>query len=242
MVRKETIQSEGPPSAWATLSPHNWKWLDDVRLLLQGREGRQNFINTLTDAKTNNANIRPLLINTPQGDAKWTANNGSEPYVGPNGSFVVPGAITAGSISALGGDASVSVYQALSQTIANSLPTVIIFDSLNFDAGSTMNLATGKWTPTQAGIYRVTGSIGFEATNVYADKYVSLGVAKNGVTVKSTKIHSSVSADIVVEANGLIEMNGTTDYVEVAVEHNFGFATPTWAAGYATYFDANKVI
>lgn len=243
MTKKETIQSEGPPSEWSVLSPTNWKWLDDVRKLLQGAEGRQNFVNTLTDTKTNNTNIRTFFINDAQGDAYFTENNGTvDPYIGPNGELIVPVSITTGSITVVNGTSSaVRAYQSAVQNIPDVSPTIVDFHAVTFDEDSAFNLTTNRFTPTKAGKYQVTASIGYEATNVYADRYASIGITKNGTTVTGAKVHSSVSQDITVSANDLISMNGTTDYLQVAVEHNFGFTTPTWGQSFTCFFAAHKV-
>lgn len=243
MANKETLQTNPPPSEWAEIPPIWWKWFNDLCELVQGKNNRQLFLNTLTDTKTNNVGVKSFFINDSNGDAHFTKMDGQvDPYIGPGGEFIVPGAIIAGSVTtSTSNTPAVRAYQTFSQNIANATPMIVTYGATDFDTDSSMVTATGKYTPKTVGKYLVTGSLGFEGTNVYPDKYVSLGIAKNGATVGATKIQSTYSGDIIAQVSDLVSMNGTTDYLQLAVEHNMGFSTPTWGNSYTCYFTAHKV-
>jgi hypothetical protein len=223
--------------------PHLWwKWLDDVRLLLQGREGRQNFINTLTDTKTSNIGIKTFFINDTMGDARFTDPvAANEPYVGPNGEMIVPGTViaTKRQINNVG---AVRAYQTVPQTFFSGAPAVLTYNATAFDEDSGMSAGTGTFTPKQAGKYLVTGTVGFPAAALVANKSVSVGIAVNGTTRGAVEQHTSnIAFPFVLTATCLLLMNGTTDYVQVSVQQNFGVNAATIGAEYAGYMTAFKV-
>ena len=237
MTRKETIQSQGAPAEWPSISHVNWKWLNDLYLLLTGREGRQNFINTLVNSKPNNSQSRSLFVNETNGDAVFS-NPASDPYLSPSGTLVVPISITATrrEISNVG---AVSAYQSVSQSLATSTPTTLVFDVEEFDQDAAYSL--GAWQPTKAGKYIVTASFGFPAANIVVNRQISISIVKNGVLASATAVHTSVAKDIVIETTKLLDMNGTTDSCYVSGYHEFGAAAPTLALAATTYFCAVKV-
>jgi len=239
LARKQTIQSEGPPSEWASLSPTNWKWLDDLCLLIQGKEGRQNFINTLTDTKPNNSNIKTFFVNDGQADAYFTENDGQvDPYIGPEGELVVPTTIVATKRQIVNVGA-LRAYQTAGQTIFSGTPSIVIFGTTSFDEDDGYNSGAGSYTPLQAGKYLVTGSVGYDIC--VANSTVSIGIAKNGITVAGVQVHTSTIDPVVVQVTDLVEIDGDTDYLQIATQQNFGVNTDTSGTAFTCYFTAFKV-
>lgn len=237
MANKETI--EAPPMPDEDPKSIYWlKWFYNLYLLITGRQGRQNFINVMTNTKTNNTNTSSFFVNRSNGNAEFTGDQ--QPYLGPNNQLIVPTTIVASKRQILSVGA-VSAYQGGVQTIPDNTPTVLIYGAEYFDEDSAFDLATGTFTPVQAGKYMVTASVGFESADVVADKFVSIGIAKNGATVAGSQVHTSDAESITAEVNYLVDMNGTTDYLQSAVQHNFGVDTNTWGNAFTCYFTAFKV-
>lgn len=242
MARIETIQTEPVPSEWPELPTIWWKWFDDLRLLAQGREGRQNFINTLTDTKTNNTGIRTFFLNDTNGDAKWSDTSGAvDPYIGPNGELIVPTTIiaTKRQITNVG---ACKAYQTNPQAFADGVASVMTYGTAAFDEDSAMDLVTGVFTPVQAGKYAVSATIGFDASQIVADRAVSISIYKSGSISAATQDHTSNNAyPLVVTVSDLVLMDGDTDYLEVFVQQDFGAGAVSIGNSYTCYFTAFKV-
>jgi ribosomal protein L27 len=215
------------PTVW-------YKWFFDLYQLLTGRVGRQNFINTLTKSASNNEGANYFLISDSKGDVTFTGSD--DPQIGPNGTIVA----TRRQIANVG---AVNVYQTVPQTIFNLVDGVVTFSATNFDQDSTLDLFTGTWIPKQAGKYKVTASIGYDTGTVVPNCYVALWLTRNGGAFNQSTVvqHTSSTDFIIVSVTDLIEMNGTTDYMNVVTRHNFGVDTPTWGTGFSCKFSAHKV-
>lgn len=241
MTNKETIQTLPDPPVWPQQPTVWWKWMHDLYVLITGKEGRQNFINVLTNTKTNNIGVRSFFLNQTNGDATFSDTSGAiDPYLGPDGQLIVPTTIIATRREIINVGA-MRAYQSVPQTFFSGAAATQTYNAVSFDEDSGMSTGTGVFTPKQAGIYAVTGTAGFAAAGVVAGKYVAVGIAKNGVTVGAVKIQTSAVQDIVVTACDLVQMNGTTDNLSIAVEHNFGANADTFGAAFTNYFTAIKV-
>src|SRR6185295_5723156 len=96
---------------------------------------------------------------------------------------------------------------------------MVTFNTEGFDENS--SFAASTYTPKQAGKYQVTASIGF--LTPVANKSVSLSILKNAGLVSATEQHTSNAVfPIVPNTSVLIDMNGTTDFIQVFAQHNFG--------------------
>jgi hypothetical protein len=233
----ETIQANPTPAEWQAMPPLWWKWFHDVYVLLSGQEGRQNFINVLTATTKNNLNIKSFFINQTNGDARFTDPNANEPYIGPDGDLIVPGTIIASRRQIVNVEA-VRAYQTLPQTFFSGVAAMMAFDTEAFDENS--SFAASTYTPKQAGKYQVTASIGF--LTPVANKSVSLSILKNAGLVSATEQHTSNAVfPIVINTSTLVTMNGTTDFLQVFAQQNFGVNADTIGAEYACYFTAYKV-
>lgn len=244
MPLKPTLQANPPPGQWKDQPPVWWKWLDDVRKLLTGVEGRQNFINTLVAAVSNNQKVRNFFVNYENGDAKFT-NPRIDPYLLPSGSLAVPvsivtTAITSGtrSITNIG---AVRAFQTVAQATTSAVALQLVFDVVDFDEDSAYVAATGVWTPKQAGKYQVNLCAGFDTAVVVAPKRIYSSILKNGNSVSISHAHTSVAQHITAQCGVLLLMNGTTDSCTFTVFQNFGAGSNTAATVDTCYFTAAKV-
>lgn len=240
MAKKETIQSQGTPSEWASLSPQNWAWLDRLRLLITGQDGRQNFINVLTDAKPNTYGVRTFFTNKSNGDAEFYDTGTTFPYIGTSDELIVPTTIIASRRTIINVGA-LRVYQNIPQGVSDSTDTIMTFHAAEFDEDSAFDLTLSKWTPIQAGKYSVTAQVAYAATNVVVGKFIRIYLSKNGIDYAASQVTTAAAEDSSVTVTGLLDMNGTTDYMYVVIEHNFGAVTNTFGDNFACYLTAFKV-
>ncbi len=119
--------------------------------------------------------------------------------------------------------------------VASSTATKCALNSVAFDSNSGWSGTNFRWTPNKPGKYRVSGLLGINATSqTLANGYIY----KNGVLLYQGAAQSTISliGGCVVSIDGLVSMNGTTDYVEM-----WGFSTGTgvtFQSGGSTYFEA----
>lgn len=124
----------------------------------------------------------------------------------------------------------------LVQTVAQSIPhnvaagTALTFAAALIDTDGYFNAGTSttRVTPSKAGYFRVTGAVFMAAFNSYGA--VSCWIRKSGSTAFApagrlgggalVKAPGTTAEIAGVACDGLVDMNGTTDYVELMVQHN----------------------
>jgi hypothetical protein len=124
-------------------------------------------------------------------------------------------------------------YRNGDQTVTGSVETKIQFNVENFDTDSCYDPTTNyRFTPNKAGYYAAsTQGVGIGST------LVGMKIFKNGSAISG--IRTVTSGDVgTIYCGDLVEMNGTTDYLEVfgfitdgaATEKWSGFSNETWFA------------
>ena len=117
-------------------------------------------------------------------------------------------------------DPSFQAYVSSDQTLSNDTETTIAWDAETFDTDSTFNTSTYKFTPSKAGKYFVYITCNIDASSGFY--YASSEVKKNGSNISGARIvniwenKSSSSYDIEgihLSYHGIVEMNGSTDYL-----------------------------
>ena len=150
-----------------------------------------------------------------------TGNGSSGQVLTTNGS---------GALSWTGMGPAFSAYNNANQTISNSTDTKVILNTEEFDTASAFDSATNyRFTPAVAGYYQLNGIVRPVSSTNLVSAYLSF--FKNGaVLVRGTEFYGSISSNnIQIQANYLIYLNGSTDYVEL-----YGYITATSPAfGYA---------
>jgi hypothetical protein len=102
-----------------------------------------------------------------------------------------------------------------SSTPATSVgPTVIVFDTEEYDISGWYDPATGRFTPQLAGRYRLGGAVQF---NAIAAASQALDIYKNGVVAKRLGSDGFVSGTVGLALNGWADVvaNGTTDFFDL---------------------------
>ena len=120
------------------------------------------------------------------------------------------------------------------QQIPQSIETQVTFTNEVFDVGDKYDTSTSRFTPGVAGRYFLTATIYLD--NVGSSTTGKVYIRKNGVVIAES--HSqTASSDRVLTVNTVAEAT-STDYFDVAVEHDYGGyrnlsgdAKLTWFAG-----------
>lgn len=132
---------------------------------------------------------------------------------------------------------SFRAYNGSAQTVSTSTDTKLVLDTESWDKGGWFDSATNyRYTPLIAGTYRF--SFKARITTSVAAQSLQLKLYKNGASVNENieRLSGTASEDVALSA--LVEMNGTTDYVEFYVRQTTGSdqSVPTdtklcWAEG-----------
>jgi hypothetical protein len=131
----------------------------------------------------------------PTGVAGSATNTGATGSTGPTGTATPVVAFHA--------------YLAANQSITSSVWTQVKFDTKRFDTNTYYNTTTWRFTPLTAGKYRFRAAIAPAGTTTGQGCNIRL----NGVDYAGTGSYGASSFPPAV-ADVIIEMNGTTDYVE----------------------------
>jgi len=108
------------------------------------------------------------------------------------------------------------------QTLSHDTTTIVAWDGETFDTDSTFDTSNYRFTPNKAGKYFVYVTCNVDVTNGFY--YASSEVLKNGSNISSARIlniwENLSSSDDSVEGifltyHGIVEMNGSSDYLTV---------------------------
>lgn len=163
------------------------------------------------------------------------------PLIGDNGLMQREWALffnlTANDISTLDHSGNCFSARAAATTLTAGAFTKIIFSTEDFDPLSEYDATTNyRYTPLTAGKYQVNAFVGITYTN--ANKITAIALYKNGSRLKQ---FGHVTGNATYTSRGLsalIDMNGTTDYLEIYVYHNDSVDASIDTATYASHFSA----
>jgi hypothetical protein len=119
----------------------------------------------------------------------------------------------------------------------------IVFNSVDVDSKSWYDNTTGRYTPQRAGWYLVSGNISFGAQT--ANSSASLELWKNGANYKRLDRQTNGGASAAtwdLSGSALVQLNGTTDYIQLAASNTAGpIAMNVGASGIADYMSVNYI-
>ena len=128
-----------------------------------------------------------------------------------------------------------------STDIAYDTGTKMLFDTERIDTdGAYDNSTNYRFTPQVAGKYFVYGSIGLNSSTDYDDKYWICEIRKNGSTAIIGNNQSSNYT--CTTANMIVDMNGSSDYVECFGYHNIGSTVGTVTSKFYSFFGGFRLI
>jgi hypothetical protein len=98
--------------------------------------------------------------------------------------------------------------------------TKIPFDTAEYNILNCFDLTNNRFRPTVAGYYQVNGNAQL-GTNTSSGGYFYIAWYKNGSVFNYASsirlISATVASDTMLSASNLVYLNGTTDYLELAV-------------------------
>jgi len=126
-------------------------------------------------------------------------------------------------------------YPTSNQNFLNNTGTKIVYDQELFDTASCYDPTTNyRFTPNVAGYYHVTASINFSA-NTTQTRFIT--IYKNGSGINGQAITQATGPNYInVMTSVLVQMNGTTDYLEAFASQNSG-STLNSGVGSPAYAD-----
>ena len=107
------------------------------------------------------------------------------------------------------------VSSSSNQTLPNGVDTKVTLNSEGFDTNS--NFSNSRFTPTVAGYYMITGSVGMTDN---LTEFLTTKIFKNGVE-HTAGVRIAGAANISTVSN-IIYMNGSTDFIELYVRQATG--------------------
>tara|TARA_Y100000114_G_scaffold76399_1_gene70028 strand:- start:924 stop:1457 length:534 start_codon:yes stop_codon:yes gene_type:complete len=122
------------------------------------------------------------------------------------------------------------VKQSSDQAISNATATVVQFNDKTssgaFDIGGYFNTSNYRYIPQVAGYYFVSSTVTIKSTT---PDYVIIYITKNNSSVyRNLGMESNATnAHVPAHVSGIIYMNGSSDYLDVQVQHNTGSSQNT---------------
>lgn len=125
-------------------------------------------------------------------------------------------------------------YRSAAQSVANGGVVTLDTDT-NADPAGIFDTSTGRLTPTKAGWYRI--SAGSRVSNaVTASQYWLTTILKNGTrTAYGSTGAAPAASGAFSQAVDIVYCNGTTDYIQLGIEHNLGGSQPLVTGAESTY-------
>lgn len=149
------------------------------------------------------------------------------------------GGLTMQSPAAGGTHPSFSAYQTAAQTITTSVHTVVDFGTEEWDTNNNFDLTTDKFTPTIAGKYMLACTVHGDPT---AGKAISAEIFKNSASIGQVNSNQvSAGGALGSEITKIVDMNGSTDFVECRILHTKGVDMNTSPGQTQVFFQGHKL-
>lgn len=112
------------------------------------------------------------------------------------------------------------VYRTAALSVTSG--TIILWDTEDKDTHNWYDPTTGRFTPQRAGAYRFSWAMRANVA-LTTDAFIVAYGAKNGSTTHAGTIsHQRPGTAAGSVGSAQVELNGTTDYMSVIVQHNNG--------------------
>jgi len=102
------------------------------------------------------------------------------------------------------------------QAVGNAVWTTAILNGIDFDTDNCFDVSTGRCTPTKAGIYHVSVESYLNYSSGSPNRY-GIRIYKNNVRLQGDVQSAPASFWGICNADTLVELNGTTDFVDLRV-------------------------
>ena len=175
-----------------------------------------------------------ITATTTSGLTQSADNSGVLQLASGTGNLVTVPAVT-GTAMVSGNMPAFLAYGSADTSIPNAVTTKVIFQTETFDTNS--NFASSRFTPTVAGYYAFTASIGW---NTIGSGNLDMYIAKNGTaSVPDIRLANPFSSPPIMQGSYVWYLNGSTDYVEIfayqgsgSTQSIIGGQDRTWFTGY----------
>jgi len=124
------------------------------------------------------------------------------------------------------------------QTIGTGSATKLVFSNEDFDTNGDFDLTNERFTPTVAGKYILVASSGFALGDT---DIMIVYIYKNGSSVAEQRQTISGAPTTVGQVSVIVDANGTTDYFEAFVWHNYGSDKNTEGSANRTFFTGSRI-
>ena len=195
-----------------------------------------NYVNTRTNSLATGANANTaaylaagISTNvTTTGNVTSTTVNANTIYLGGN-LLTINNATTP-----VGFRATTPVTN---MSVNNGSTVTMLFGTEEVDTKNCYDPATGRFTPNAAGYYSIDW---FVVTNANGASEMIASLYKNGVLVAWGTNQTTATAhwNGIGGSAGMIYLNGTTDYISIALTNNSGSTATILAASGLSYFSA----
>ena len=165
-----------------------------------------------------NGTLKVSNIETSSGSGTITIGQSGETISVPSGATLDMSSGTMTLNNTMKNTPAFHVYLSSQQDISNDVSTKVQFDTVVFDTDSCYDTSNYRFTPTTAGkyyFYSLVDTRGKSGTNNV--QYVSNDIRKNGTQMSNPAIstyNQNYLSDAVPFAAAVIDMNGSTDYVD----------------------------
>jgi hypothetical protein len=136
-------------------------------------------------------------------------------------SYLVDGSVTQAKLSTnvAGNGPAFYAYTNATQAISNNTFTKVALNATTFDTASNFNTSTYRFTPTVAGYYQFNVGCGITGASSVVQFVVAIYKNSNpyGARLVDMNPSASLSANSWISLSGaaILQMNGSTDYVEL---------------------------
>ena len=128
------------------------------------------------------------------------------------------------------------------QAISNATDTTVNVSNEKFDSDNAFDTSTKRFTPQTAGKYFIYGNIVRDG-NWSAYARLMLAVNGNSGGAETLTNHSDDSGgNGGVHVSGIIDLNGSSDWVELMVRHDGGGSKNLWNSGQRNFFGGFRVL
>lgn len=154
-----------------------------------------------------------------------------------NSTYITDAAVTQAKLGTgvTGNGPAFSAYQSVAQSVSTGVWTKVQLQSKEFDTANCFdNITNYRFTPNVAGYYQVSSNVQMGSSA----SIIAPNIYKNGVVYKQGN-NSSTASTYGEGVSCLVNMNGSTDYIELYVQLGTGQNLATGSA--YTYFQAALV-
>jgi hypothetical protein len=144
---------------------------------------------------------------------------------GVTGTLPIANGGTGATTLAAAGLANTPAFQAYNPqngSVANSTNVVLSFNTEILDSSAAYDTSTYKFTPQVAGYYYCYANVRWQ-TSTNAATRINVDITKNGTSMASGRNNNTDYS--IVHTSGIIQLNGSSDYIQVESYQNTGNTT-----------------